>query len=462
MDKYVHEVTKWLDKYKYSYEIKYIEKIIKKHFEEKQWIKETFFEKEKDKIIFPSSQTPKYILDFLTSLTFIDPELKVKDSKYFLKKGNPIKATKVISNNWDVLQKTQEYSFEFICAEFSAHARANFTKYEEGDLDLNKFLILYGDITTQDSFVVISIDPMDYFNISTGSAFTSCLSYEGCYNNTILHYLASDCVVVTYTIKEARPNYKIGRSIFYVSPSYVIQSRVYGSYYKDDLTKVRHYLQEKIGGNWIKKSHTIQEEIISHSNNSAYVDYGYGVVSIKKDNFPEQLIIKTGMCPSCGNSLAFQDQGLHCEDCYEEMEYNTCSSCGNRIEENDEYCFHDEIYCEDCYNDIVGTCGKCEENVLYEDMTEVRIMNGKYSVTELWCEYCNENYADDCCCCGETWGEDDLFSVEEDKICPNCLESEKVIDCENCGDAFYTKNMKLVKGHYYCEDCYTEPLEEAV
>ena len=127
------------------------------------------------------------------------------------------------------------------------------------------------------------IRPYDYFTMSERDCtFTSCVRIGGEYFNSVLHYLESNCMI-PYFITEESSTKKIGRCCSYLSDDLIITGRMFGSMFDCDTLVYRDKIQELMGGEWVVKGKVASEWI--ENSSTAYVDHGYGVVTLRKGSY---------------------------------------------------------------------------------------------------------------------------------------------------------------------------------
>lgn len=60
----------------------------------------------------------------------------------------------------------------------------------------------------------------------------------------------------------------------------------------------------------------------------------------------------------------------------------------------------------------------------------------------------------ECNCCGKLYGNDDLFEVDGDFLCEDCVDDTDIVPCSQCGELHYDDNIYYVDDEPYCEGCY--------
>ena len=156
-------------------------------------------------------------------------------------------------------------------------------------------------------------------------SFTSCVRPSGEYSNTLVHYLCGNNML-PFFITEVDKDKKIGRCCMYLSNDIVATGRYFGSMFDSDSLIARDKVQEALGGTWVVKG-VIDNKYICNDS-TGYVDFGYGVVTVRKDADFEKIYIENGICLACGEELD-TSKDLICNDCSEaENDYTTCSDCG--------------------------------------------------------------------------------------------------------------------------------------
>jgi hypothetical protein len=312
----------------------------------------------------------------------------------------------------------------------------------------------YGDYIKNGRMGWYSANPYDYFTLSGyDCTYTSCVRIGGEYFNSVLHYLESDCMI-PYFITEEKSMKKIGRCCSYLSNDVIATGRMFGSMFDCDTLVYRDKLQEMFGGRWIVRGHISSDYI--HNNSSAYVDNGYGVVTIRKESDCPYVAIPRGLCLACGGENNGEDNGV-CRDCHDEYHYNTCQSCGDRMTEDEQVYIEDidEYWCNSCASDNACVCDRCDRWFTSDNILSVNEGDLHY------CQSCADRRGGivECDRCGDLYTSDMIVTIEDihTSVCDSCAD-KYYVRCAKC-DKYFEEHEHL-DGDNYCEDCYNTIMEE--
>lgn len=388
------------------------------------------------------------------------------DFTYCILKKNKLKISKIISQNFEAITCLSAY--HRLCNDINnKRLDQGYHAYDfsnGNDNLLQTFLISYGDYVKNGLVSVVSANPWDYLVLSDYEgeycSYSSCVRYnhDGEYFNSCLHYLASPSVFVGYTADKDNLDKKIGRCMIYIGGNTTVSTgRVYGNMSDGAVIAIRDYCQQSLSDDgqilldgiapppsrWVVKG-TISDCKSVANNTSAYVDEGYGMVTVLKDKEIEKCCIENGMCLECGNEIDSNPDGGTCNDCKESN--LKCCSCGNRVYEDDARYYDDECYCESCFNEQYDYCEKCGNDIPVDDMSEVH--DGKHS--RYVCNNCRDRNYTYCNECNKYYPNDKVSKVGDDYICQKCFE-DNYSTCDICEE--YTKEVTLVDGKHICNDC---------
>ena len=323
---------------------------------------------------------------------------------------------------------------------------------EHRDKVIHLLSCYYGDYIKNGRVGWYSANPYDYFTLSEHDCtYTSCVRIGGEYFNSVLHYLESDCMI-PYFITEENSTKKIGRCCSYLSNDVIATGRMFGSMFDCDTLVYRDKLQEMYGGRWIVKG-TISSDYI-HNRSSAYVDTGYGVVTIRSESDCPFVVIPKGICLCCGDTNNGQEGGV-CSDC--ESGWNQCARCENRINEDESYYIEDlgESWCEECAHEYATECERC--GARYSNDHIISVNDGDLH----YCQRCADRRGGivTCDCCNEYFTEYKITFVEDTQeyVCDECINNN-YCECSECGK--YFAEVKHIDGEDYCVDCYETIMEE--
>ena len=415
-----------------------------------------------------------FVRNFLSIMSGFSLEhTNILDYQYIKVGKNKFKVTKYISQYWEKIQKTDAY-YRLIRAihnDLLDNGQNGLLKDIDKYLDipLQKFLIAYGDYIKNGLVVVLSANPYDYLILYDEEEhlckFSSCVRFNnggGEYFNSTLVYLDSSSVFVAYTANKDNLDVKIGRSMVYIGGyTTVSTSRRYGNISEVALLAIRDYCQQALNGYQLNLagiepeiytvSGKIIESVVRNANasyNASYIDYNYGVVTIRKGKELEQCLLGEGICLECGGTLENSCIGGTCPDCRDENHVR-CIHCDEFISRDDAFYYSDEPYCEHCYNDMFSQCYRCDEAVPSESTYEVYHGERSHCV----CSDCLEQYYTECIKCN-TFCESDEMTTNADGnyICQYCV-SEYYGECMDCGELFLRKDITEIDNEWYCEGC---------
>jgi len=447
----------------------YLKKAIDKGMKsKKKWLKALDLNKKNDfRAVLPIPQSLESLplaLEFLNGLDKLK-HFKIIDFQYLQVGKNKVKTTKVISSNWDKIETLSGY--ESLLCQINT-VKVNNGQKEIGH-DLGAFLIAWGDYTKNGLVAVVSANPWDYLILADDNdkycSFSSCVRYNnggGEYFNTCLYYLASPSVFVGYTADKNDLDKKVGRLMIYVGGfTTVSTNRKYGTISDGAILAMRDYCQQKLSSDeqmslegipqcsrWIVKQGTISDNNAVRNHTGAYIDSGYGVVTVKKDCELESCEIEDGSCLSCGNSLDGSEQYGTCGDCGQHY----CYSCGDLVREGDAFYYCDDVYCEGCFDDNFDYCGYCDETFRRNNIFEVH--DGRE--TAYICECCRDSNYTQCNDCNEYFSNNITEIDSGEYVCEECLENYTL--CNGCDT--YTKECTEVDNEYYCQDCLEDRFKE--
>lgn len=164
-------------------------------------------------------------------------------------------------------------------------------------------------------------------------------------------------------------------------------------------------------------------------------------------------------CDFCGeyhlrDDMTETEDGLVCEHCLDE-EYGYCECCNTwqRLV-NLNWCEGDECYvCDDCLDDgrTYGRCERCGDIHHIDNLCSVYTNDCD---SELWCDYCRENYTSYCDECNRDF--DDRFVTVEDGCCEFCETPN-----QHCSDINQWIAPRGVRSYSYKPDpCFCPPEAE--
>lgn len=258
---------------------------------------------------------------------------------------------------------------------------------KEKDMGWNYQYAKYCDAvnpTEEDRWIVISVNPIDYWTMSFGHKWASChtidkenlrsvgeYTYEGCYSSGTESYMLDSSTIIVYLVDgkfngtDFELEDKMKRCNFHIGEDKIVQGRVYpdgrdgGD--EDNIAKeMREIVQEVFAyccdaeNKWVNKRgsdacYEAIEESYGKTNYSDYFHYDDCNVSYLKSEKRNMKKITVGhapICPCCGDTHHREDN-ICCDDCTTEI---ICNCCGCVIDRDDFY-HTDEYgnrYCDEC------------------------------------------------------------------------------------------------------------------
>jgi len=478
----------------------YLGDVLNRHYIKKQWMLDALGIKEEDgfRKVFALANTVDTrplavgLLRDIEKLS--EGKYRMLDLQFMWREKNKIRVTKVIQEMWSRLCDDTRFAYEqcgpntqfgICCGEARiAHPVNMYSGPSDAEQYIHRFHVWYGDYVKNGRVAVLSFNPFDFIMASDCRhefcGFTSCVRPDGEYANTILDYLASDCVAIMYTAKPEEMHFKEGRCWVYINPNAVFQGRVYGSIFDSDLLLVRDYIQQKLvpddnyelfGGEdrssiskWTRRSKAIHLDGADCNNRGvAYVDYGYGIMSVTKGSeLKEYFTISKGICLECGEDLDGYEAGYTCSDCSNDG--YRCLNCGESMSEDDTYYIGDSgPYCEACFDDMAFQCDHCGES--HHNDFRVGIENGGDV-----CEDCFNEDGFTCSKCECNFMHTGAFGhresitndIDGEPYCERCAE-RYLVTCEECGEKVHTDNINSTQDDVYlCDGCYKDATHESV
>ena len=410
-------------------------------------------------IDFPLPTLPEnrpIAVDFLLDIEKLSEGMyRYLDLSFMWQGKNKVRVGKIIPLVWDRYVKIASgdadhrfSSFDKMLQDSGVHIR--------GDKDRMCHLLscYYGDYIKNGRVGHISTHPYHFFTLSGyDCTFVSCVRIGGEHFNTVLNYLASDCVAVCFITEEGGTK-KIGRAIAYINQHMIATGRMYGSFFDCDALEMRDKLHGIVGGEWVVKGSV--DSSFLHNRSSSFIDYGEGTVTMRKgatfDYNDHKFIIKAGYCLECGDDIDGCEDGGVCSDCSSDRMY--CSRCDERItRDHEHYVLNgDAPYCEGCFDEVAAPCEYCNDWFYRADM---RYVDGEYH-----CIYCSDNNRDFYCDYCNEWYRDGLAVYIKDRdiyVCSDCAEKRYYL-CDKCGD--HIEKPIEINGKDYCTECAEERMNE--
>ncbi len=394
---------------------------------------------------------------------------KYLDLSFMWQGKNKFRVGKVIPTAWDMFfQKTNDERYDYPAfrnmllnscnvrgIDFCNLEKSEIYRKENRDKAVHLLSCYYGDYIKNGRMGWYSANPYDYFTMSERDCtFTSCVRIGGEYFNSVLHYLESNCMI-PYFITEEGNTKKIGRCCSYLSDDLIITGRMFGSMFDCDTLVYRDKIQELMGGEWVVKGKVASEWI--ENSSTAYVDHGYGVVTLRKGLTSGYVTIPKGICLSCGGVNNFEQGGICC-DCNDDHNGWYCARCECRANEEDSYYIEDagESWCYDCAHEYAHECDKCGN--YYSNDTILSVNDGDLH----YCKRCIDDKRGgihECYDCNELFTDDHMVCIEDidEYVCEDCADNN-YHQCKECGNWF--DEFKKLDGDEYCNDCYESKMEE--
>lgn len=319
----------------------------------------------------------------------------------------------------------------------------------------------------------VSINPAHFITMSNpkgderGETMTSCHSFnytEYSYNNGCSGYARDEVTFIVFTVSdpsdpETLNNRKTTRQIFAYKPGngLLMQSRLYNT--SGGTTGAQE--ESKLYRDLVQREISVLENApnlwktyayLDNHKNCVYIGDGFGgyadwtyydfegKVSVRNDHAEdfEPLEVGTyGLCICCGEEI---DEGLYCDECYEER--YECDRCGDSCRET--FIVHDdnsgEMYvCEHCLNRYYTQCDSCDEH--YPDRQIEHVDGNAY------CPDCLEEYCEQCEECGEWHKRDNMYLVydeygDEVWVCRDCIDS--YTKCRDCEEMHHNDNTQCI------------------
>lgn len=251
---------------------------------------------------------------------------------------------------------------------------------------------------------VISVNPLDYWGMSFGYKWASCMTidkknirgitsnhYSGCYSGGTESYMLDGSTVVYYVIDEDYNGNcywsqdKMQRVLFMINENgtAILESRVYpdgrdggdegiAGQFRTVMQKVISDLYD-VNNMWTLKKGSYDVSGYTASIGSQYTDYThYDDVNISLQRNVDIPLIRIGhktICPCCGVEHTYEENIL-CDDCAESgRDMRTCEECDDDFDMNEANYVHtsDDRYfcCEDCARN--AGYRYCDQNDEWED-----------------------------------------------------------------------------------------------
>lgn len=322
--------------------------------------------------------------EFVESIDLETGKIDFKE-KGFLAKFNGMKATKVLNSLFESYVLNEYLGNKDLDYEVIEGALKRTSTYFVGGA-FSDTINRYRSSEYSDKELVISIRPEDFFSMSIGTSWGSCMSPDGEYNGGILPYTEGEDSFISFLVKkedeetETHWKRKIWRQISYITEDNFICTQRDYPISRENLTyivlnKVNDMLEHLFG-----KEISRNTNLITKSNrridfrNSGFSSTGYpdifmtsGSDELFKDISEEELRtldkvkIKAqgeGICLSCGNEGSIENI-IECDDCCPEKIY--CDCCENYYEED----FMRFALSGDDGQDVDHLCENCIDNYTY-------------------------------------------------------------------------------------------------
>lgn len=300
-----------------------------------------------------------------------------------------------------------------------------------------KYAQLLSDRTVDNTYVCISIHPLDFFTLSDNNLdWHSCLSWihDGCYKQGTIEMMNSDCVVCCYledsrtwnfnpSDTDSRWNNKRIRQLFYIKDTIILSGKPY-PYSNDAFTLfVLRKLKELAEKNL---DYTYEPQV------QTYSDMNH--IDLEELNYTNSSLDE---CINSGNTIFFETNGMF---------NDFANEFSNRLSDVKRttiyYCFRKPIISHEIYNcSGPSTCLCCGGEVITPDDFEECSYNQRYNnVDKLICPDC-EAKREPCDCCGAR--DKRIIKTEEGYyLCEECI-NELTRVCPCCGEKYLDYNKEL-------------------
>lgn len=326
---------------------------------------------------------------------------------------------------------------------------------------------------------VLSINPLDYLTMSFGNSWASCHTidknnkrnmpnnYSGCYSSGTISYMLDGSSMVFYTVDakydgdEYWTQPKINRQMFHWGAEKLVQSRLYpqdNDGNNDAYAPYRNIVQQIISAIfnfpnlWTLSRGVDAASRYITSRGTHYRDYcSFDSCTLSKKSGSENeehfVVGHKPICVDCGCEHNTEDNINCCAG------HHICECCGCVINDEDDVRWvGDYPYCPDC----AKYCPICDDYELESNMTYIECEDRSV------CEYCLERYYTHCDECGEYYPNDDVTYIDhlDMYVCNECLEYNYT-QCEVCGEYYpndeinYNDDDKAL-----CDKCYDKENEE--
>lgn len=346
----------------------------------------------------------------------------------------------------------------------------------------------------QKRWVTLSVNPLDYANMSRGASWRSCHRLLGEYRTGHLSYMQDETSMVMslyshcdlntkeWSDKEFKfsDEEKVSRMMMHynVSGKSLLQSRLYPDY-QNDSPRAAHrvdFLREwcckilaechEIENSWWlfnqkKVSGGYHLDFIrTRGGTTHYRDYEHGGYypniahhkSSGEEDKPQTILIgHPAPCFSCLNDNDATDDFYH-EDCDGSCKTYECYNCEDTIRVGrDSYWvdYNGNYFCSNCFS----TCDCCNEHAQTSDM---------YNVGDDWmCPRCYDKNCNECAECGEAFYTDAMIKSETNEYwyCAVCA-SKRLARCAVCDDWHDNERMESTPEGDLCPDCYENYVRE--
>lgn len=269
----------------------------------------------------------------------------------------------------------------------------------------------------------ISIHPLDYMTMSDNDCgWDSCMSWlqPGDYRLGTVEMMNSPCVVVAYLksyedmeVPGGYWNSKKWRQLFIVTPEMISGIRQY-PYKNDELSgTVLKWLRTLAETNmlWgpysdtaVKINNFTDNTFANTTSGTSYIhistafmynDYHSDHDAFIIPDFPtryELCFSGPTSCVCCGEDMSHYDDSEHdpcvltCDDC---EHICRCAECGNRINPDDAFTVNGCTVCEYCYNEYFDDCTLCEKTEHKDYLYYIYLADGD-NITNYYIKACEE------------------------------------------------------------------------
>jgi len=327
--------------------------------------------------------------------------------------------------------------------------------------------------------IVVSFNFADWFMVSTGETWSSCLNvqsdYEACYWTGLPGLITDPNRSLIYLTDGKSKSYRKITVDRFISRTWGLLN------HNNVLFPVRHYPSKIINNETLAKvfPHEVYQYSIEESRNNGFCKGKHPYKDIITNQKGDGIYIyQDGTCfdaegpeihivsghsgyhrltPCNGKWIEEEDtlydftDGLDglisrgCDIASVPDHSCHCYNCGDAQNEDDMFWADDRMYCESCFNDKFSYCTTCGDVVSNED-----VFYG--TDDEPYCARHFERLFSVCENCGETVSNDEATYCDCNPYCEICVEKLGIQECDKCGD--YSIYNIQIGDRCLCETCF--------